>query len=621
MTPGPIRRLQRRAALLAGLLALTVPLGGPAQALLQIDFEQPYFVENLGVQCKDHALVKVAGVYHVFYIQSFPPQPGDYLRSERWLGHLTSSDLCHWARQDSVLPVSETPPAGWEGKFIWAPKLIHDADLGAWFLYYTGVSQNVTQQTGLAYGWDLYNWVRWPLNPIYHPSAWSNWSPGNWSNCRDPELFNEAGSPDYYLLNTASSAAGLGAISFARSQNLATWTDQPPLFVNDGPAVLESPQLVKDNGLYHLFFTEETVQGTSHMTAPTLTGAWTKDNRVVIDLGNAPEISDLGDEVVFSRHNAVFSPDGPIFYYRFDHIALDGPGGAAAISPLGTALPGWSIVFGSAFDNQPTWGDNPYQRGDGHAGLVGNSYLATYEDFPAPVEGDEGDSQGVLPVGLLRSDPFTVAENRLRLLVGGGSDLERLFVGLVRAGDGRLLFRETGHDSHGMTPRLWDSSSLIGEEVYLVVADLAYEGWGCISTDEIQEFHEDGQDPFPPSQPNPDGPLLADVLTAAGYGETGVAEAAPAVRARLLAPYPNPFNPSTRLRYELAEPGRVEIDILDAGGRRLRSLLAAKLSAGPGFVTWDGRDAAGRSLASGVYLARLSLNGQAADTRKLQLIR
>jgi len=622
MTPGQIRRLLGRFIRFAGCLALAVALGGPAAAALQIDFEQPYFVENLGVQCKDHALVKVDGVYHVFYIQSFPPEPGDYLRSERWLGHLTSTDLRHWARQDSILPVSETPPSGWEGKFIWAPKLFLDVDTGAWFLYYTGVSPTVTQQTGLAYGWDLYDWTRWPLNPIYRPGAWSNWTAGTWANCRDPELFHETGDPYYYLLNTASTAAGLGAISLARSQNLASWTDQSPLFVNTSVAVLESPQLVTVDGLYHLFFTEEGVQGTSHMTAPTLTGAWTKDNLAIIDAGNAPEVSDLGDEVVFSRHNAVFSPDGPIFYYRFDHIALDGPGGAAQISPLGPALPGWSIVFGSAFDNQPTWGDNPYQRGDGHSGLEGNSYLATYEDFPAPVEGSEGDSQGVLPVGLLRGDPFTIAENRIRLLVAGGSSIERLFVGLVRASDGTLLLRATGHDSHALNLRLWDSSTLIGEEVYLVVADLSYATWGCISVDDIREYHEAGEDPFPPAQPNPAGPLLEEVLAAAGYGQTGVAESAPtATAARLLAPFPNPFNPSTRLRYELSRPGRVEIAILDAAGRRLCGLLAASLPAGPGFVTWDGRDDAGRSLPSGVYLARLSWDGAPAATQKLHLIR
>ena len=62
--------------------AIAAALSGPAAAALLVDFEQPYFVEELGVQCKDHALVKVDGVYHVFYIHSFPPQGGDYLRSE-----------------------------------------------------------------------------------------------------------------------------------------------------------------------------------------------------------------------------------------------------------------------------------------------------------------------------------------------------------------------------------------------------------------------------------------------------------------------------------------------------------------------------------------------------------
>jgi len=619
MTSGSIRPALRAAAI-AILCVLAALPARYARAELRFDFEQPYFVEEQSVACKDHALLKVDGVYHVFYIHSFPPVPPDYLRSERWLGHLTSTDLRHWARQDSILPVSEMPPYGWEGKFIWAPKVIQDIT-GAWFLYYTGVNTTITQQTGLAYSWDLYDWVRWPLNPIYHPGSWSNWTSGAWANCRDPEIFREPDTSDYYLLNTASTAAGLGAISFAHSANTINWTDQSPLFVNSSSAVLESVQLVKDSGLYHLFFTEEWVQGTSHLTAPTLTGAWTKDNLEIIDAGNAPEISNLGDEVVFSRHNAILSPDGPIYYYRFDHIALDGPAGAAQITPLPSPLAGWTTAFGSAFDNQPTWGDKPYQRGDGHSQLQGNSYIATYEDFPEPIEGQEGDAQGVQPVGLLRSTPFTIEENRLRLLVGGGNDLDRLFVGLVRTAGDMLVLRATGQGDHGLDLHLWDTSALIGEEAYLVIADLSYGTNGFISVDDIEDYHETGVDPFPPTQPTIPGPTLEEVLDAVGYGQTAVAPAPVAAAGRLLAPYPNPFNPSTRLRYELAAGGRVEIDIVDAAGRQLRRLLDAPLPAGPGFVSWDGRDDAGHGLPSGVYLARLSVDGRATDTRKLHLIR
>ncbi|MCB1163343.1 family 43 glycosylhydrolase [bacterium] len=625
MTSGtPRRRRPGRSLAILSLLFLLSAAATTVRAELRLDFEQPYFVETLGNQCKDHALVKLDSLYHLFYIHSLPPVPPDYLRSERWLGHLTSADLVHWTRQDSILPVSEVQPQSWEGKFIWAPKVIKDPGSSDWFLFYTGVSETITQQTGLAYSSDLYDWNRWPLNPIYHPGSWAAWTVGLWSNCRDPEIFHEDGSPYWYLLNTATTSGNLGAISFARSQTLVNWTDETPLFVNDSVAVLESAQLFTWGGLYHLLFTEEGVQGTSHLTAPTLTGAWTKDNLEVIDVGNAPEISDLGDEVIFSRHNALASPEGLIFYYRFDRIDFDGPGGSAQIDPIGHGLDStWSVVFGNAFDNQPTWGDNPHQRGDSHANLRGNSYLATYEDFPAPVDEEQGSFRGVEPIGLLKSEPFVIDSNRISLLVGGGDFIDREFVGLVSSQGDTLRFQESGRGSHSMTVRLWDTTSLIGEEVYIVVADLSFNNpEGYISVDEIHGYTESGIDPFPPTLPMNPGPLLEDVLSAAGYGSTAIEpQPAPALAGRLLAPYPNPFNPSTRLRYELERAGRVEITVLDATGRHQRTLLDAALPATPGFVTWDGRDDAGHALPSGVYFARLRLDGAPLDSRKLQLIR
>jgi hypothetical protein len=597
-----------------------------SMAGVSYDFEQPYFVEEIDLQCKDHALVKENGVYHVFYIHSFPPEQGDYLRSERWLGHLTSTDLRHWARQDSILPVSETPPGGWEGKFIWAPKVITNPENGSWFLYYTGVDQSVVQQTGMAYSWDLYDWTRWPFNPIYHPGPWAAWAPGTWSNCRDPEIFHDSLADEYLMLNTATAAGGNGAISLGTSNDLVTWMDQGAFFENDSEAVLESAQLLESDGLYHLFFTEQWVQGTSHVSSPTLYGPWTKDGLSIIDVGNAPEISDLGGEIVFSRHNAVGTIDGPRYYYRFDHIDLDGPGGVPQIQPLDDGLgSSWSVLFGSAFDNQPTWGDNPHFRGETPSNMEGNAYLATYEDFHQPIDGLAGTSQGHLPVGLLRSEIFTLTDDRMRLMVGGGDDMVHIFVGLVRAVDETLFFLETGTGDHDMDLRLWDTSALAGEEVYLVVADLSFSAGGFVSVDGILEYPYGGSDPVTPSLPMLPGPLLDDILSDAGYDLTGVGgetdNSPQAIAGRLLDPQPNPFNPRSHLRYELHEQGRATMTIHDARGRLMRTLLDETLPAGPGFVIWNGRDEAGLSAPSGVYFARLTLDGAPLGRKKLTLLR
>jgi hypothetical protein len=73
-----------------------------------------------------------------------------------------------------------------------------------------------------------------------------------------------------------------------------------------------------------------------------------------------------------------------------------------------------------------------------------------------------------------------------------------------------------------------------------------------------------------------------------------------------LSSYPNPFNPSTSIRYTLPSRGTVRITVFDAGGGRVTTLVDAVRSAGAYAVGWDGRDDAGHVVGSGIYFARLS---------------
>jgi len=87
-----------------------------------------------------------------------------------------------------------------------------------------------------------------------------------------------------------------------------------------------------------------------------------------------------------------------------------------------------------------------------------------------------------------------------------------------------------------------------------------------------------------------------------------------------LSNFPNPFNPSTRLRFALGRPGAVRLDVFDVLGRHVATLLDESLDSGDFEIEFDGRDAGGHSLASGMYFARL----QSADgtrTRAMVLLR
>lgn len=83
---------------------------------------------------------------------------------------------------------------------------------------------------------------------------------------------------------------------------------------------------------------------------------------------------------------------------------------------------------------------------------------------------------------------------------------------------------------------------------------------------------------------------------------------------------PNPFNPATVIRFELPDDSQVTLEILDLAGRRVRVLADAVLSAGPHAIRWDGRDASGRGVASGVYFYRLDAGARHA-TGRMALVR
>jgi uncharacterized membrane protein len=85
--------------------------------------------------------------------------------------------------------------------------------------------------------------------------------------------------------------------------------------------------------------------------------------------------------------------------------------------------------------------------------------------------------------------------------------------------------------------------------------------------------------------------------------------------------YPNPFNPSTTIRFEVAERGRVTLRIYNVSGQLVRTLLDDVVEPGVEHLTnWNGRDDRGRAVASGVYFVRLDAAGF-AETRKMVLLR
>jgi hypothetical protein len=84
--------------------------------------------------------------------------------------------------------------------------------------------------------------------------------------------------------------------------------------------------------------------------------------------------------------------------------------------------------------------------------------------------------------------------------------------------------------------------------------------------------------------------------------------------------YPNPFNPHTTISYQVSLSGDVSLTIYNVLGERIRVFSFADQSAGQHRLIWDGRNDAGRLVASGLYFCRLDVGG-VTKTRKMVLLR
>jgi hypothetical protein len=89
---------------------------------------------------------------------------------------------------------------------------------------------------------------------------------------------------------------------------------------------------------------------------------------------------------------------------------------------------------------------------------------------------------------------------------------------------------------------------------------------------------------------------------------------------RLHDNYPNPFNPLTKIAFELKQPADVTLSVYDLQGRLVSTLVSQKYSAGTHTIEWNGTDYFGNKVASGIYLYQLS-SDNFQMTKKMVLLK
>jgi hypothetical protein len=174
---------------------------------------------------------------------------------------------------------------------------------------------------------------------------------------------------------------------------------------------------------------------------------------------------------------------------------------------------------------------------------------------------------------------------------------------------------------------------------FLFVSVLAWQAWGAFTGDGLPVAGVTGGGGFASAHPYGHGGAAGQATVGRSTGNgfelqaglwaaewmnpvrTDVDE--PLLRPqvhRLIGAYPNPFNPRTEVRFELAEATRVRVDVHDIRGRLIRTLVDETRSSGPHAVVWNGTDNRGVSVASGTYFLRFAADDR-VETRKVALLK
>jgi hypothetical protein len=85
--------------------------------------------------------------------------------------------------------------------------------------------------------------------------------------------------------------------------------------------------------------------------------------------------------------------------------------------------------------------------------------------------------------------------------------------------------------------------------------------------------------------------------------------------------YPNPFNPTTNIKFAMPKAGNVKLTIYNMLGQKVRTLVSNKMEAGRYNVQWNARNDYGARVASGLYFYKMQVNGKHIGSRKMILMK
>ena len=238
-------------------------------------------------------------VWHGYFLQADKSLVDPELR--HWnvtQGHATSTDLVNWHHLGTCFQPADGP--AWDDYTTWTGSVLQGPG-GLWHLFYTGTSHaddGKKQRIGHATGRDLHAWQRVGDGLCLDLSgdAYEEYTPSLWHDraMRDPWVMKDP-SGNGWLMYFAARVPGIaeanagGAIGFATSPDLITWTLQPPVFAGSF-GQLEVPQVFHHSGRWYCLFCTDAnhwsdsfvagypappVTGTHYLISDNPRGPWT----------------------------------------------------------------------------------------------------------------------------------------------------------------------------------------------------------------------------------------------------------------------------------------------------------------------------------------------------------
>lgn len=482
-----------------------------------------------------NGLVYENGTYHLFYQHN--PEGLDW-GNMSW-GHATSTDLVHWTEQDVAIPATDDYGV-FSGSAVYDKN--NTSGLGTKknppivAIWTRADNHTGIQAQSLSYSTD-------------HGNTWTNLNDGapvldiNNANFRDPKVFWDDVSQRWIM---AAVVATEYKVQFYSSPDLINWTFESEVGnVGDRSAIWECPDLfpvtnasgsqVKwvlsmsmggqvgktkyllgdwdgstftpdplpsydgsegtsvadfDSGSWNGW----TVAGDALSSAPA-TGAWpgqmTLSGNEGAGLVNTFYDAATGqgsDAATGSATSPEITLEKPYLNmligggnHPYDASATGDNGGGELVAGFDDGTWGGWTVTGDAFGGTPAAGTTPGQQtlvNHDSAGLINTFY-------------DSATGQGTdAGTGTATSPAFTISQDHLNLLIGGGSNSATSGAGQTTVDlvvDRKVVRTATGKNLEELNWQSWDVSDLRGKQATLVVTDTAKGGWGHILLDEVRQ--------------------------------------------------------------------------------------------------------------------------------------